>query len=184
MQDTINTLEEIENKFVEIVQKILKIDVSKKKNYGKVRVAWPTNGAPDWKINEDICFIRITPVDSPSARQQDILYDANEENEDALKEEIAYTRVHNINFCLYGPNSYNNADLIRFALMKESIRKEINNINLHLITDIPMPIRVPELFNGQWWDRTDFNVTYNELVVRRSEANKLILGDIKLLSNK
>lgn len=184
MEDTINSLKDIENKFVYIIRKILKIDLSEKDSYSKVRVAWGTNGSPDWKIDEDICFIRITTLDSNSARDQDIIYKEYGEDKTKLKEEIAYTRVHNINFCLYGPNSYDNADKIRYSLMKNEIIRELNTINLHLGDKIPMPVRLPELFNGRWWDRTDFNATYNELVIRRNSEDKLILGDIKLLYDR
>ena len=183
MEDTINDLKKIEHSFVKVVQEVLKIDMSDRNNYSKVRVTWPVNGSPDWGIDEDVCFIRVTPVDSEYARQMDVLYSDTLE-ETMLKKEMAYTRVHNINFCFYGPNSYNNADKVRYSLMRNDIIKKLNKINLHSITDIPMPVRIPELFNGRWWDRTDFNANYNELVVRRNEENRLVLGDIKLISNR
>lgn len=183
MEDTINDLKDIERAFIKIVQEVLQIDMSDRNNYSKVRATWPTSGSPDWNINEDVCFVRVTPVDSEYARQIDVLYtDTNEEK--MLKQEMAYTRVHNVNFAFYGPNSYNNADKIRNSLMRNDIIRKLNKINLHSITNIPMPVRVPELFNGRWWDRTDFNATYNELVVRRNKENKLVFNNIKLISNR
>ena len=34
--------------------------------------------------------------------------------------------------------------------------------NLYLIPDSAEPLRAPELFSGEWWDRADFRARYYE----------------------
>lgn len=168
MADTILTLQQIENLFQNMTTVILGLDPSLPANQDKVRIAWPTTGSPAWKIKDDIAFIRVTQEDNSIARHQDILYKPND-NLSAVKE-IGYTRVHKVDWTLYGPNSYNNADLIRYSIFSSDYTEQLKANNLFLITDISLPVRLPELYNGQWWNRTDFSATFNELVVRRTSV--------------
>lgn len=182
VQDTVLTLRQLEDIFASETCKMLGIDSTLPENKGKVRLTWPTKGAPGWKIDEDIVFIRVTPEDDKIARHFDILYDTNR-SDYALKQ-TAYTRVHKIDWTLYGPNSYDNADKIRFKILSQDYFEDFKKSNLFLITDVSMPTRLPELFNGQWWERTDFTTSYNELVVRRSQLPYLLGIDVRLLTSK
>lgn len=183
--EKINKLSDIEDKIAELTLMMLDLDPNAEENQDKVRIAWPTSGAPGWSIDEDICFLRITPVDSPSARQQDVVYTPKENSDELLTKEIAYTRVHNVDWCFYGPNAYDLADVIRFKILSDTtIKKEFNNINLHLVTDVTMPIRVPELFQGRWWNRVDFQAKYNELVVRSAEEKAMVIGNLHYIIDR
>jgi hypothetical protein len=182
VQDTVLTLKQIEDIFFAETCKMLGLDPTLPENQGKVRFAWPTDGSPGWSIDEDIVFLRITPIDDKIARPQDILYDTNA-SDYALKE-VAYTRVHKIDWTLYGPSSYDNADLIRYNILSSKYLNDFRAYNLFLITDVTMPVRLPELFNGQWWERTDFQASYNELVIRRSQIPYFVNTDIKLITSR
>lgn len=185
MADQVLKLKELEDFFQEITCKMLKLDMTKKENQDKVRIAWPTSGAPSWKINEDIVFLRITPVDDKLARTLNIIYDTNSIDNINLNKETGYTRVHKVDFTFYGPNSYDNADLIRYTLLEpNSYKDEFKNKNIFVIPDIPMPTRLPELYNGQWWDRTDFSASFNEAVIRRSSIPFIESAEIKLVTDK
>lgn len=185
MADQVLKLKELEDFFQEITCKMLNLDMTKKENQDKVRIAWPTVGAPSWKINEDIVFLRITPIDDKLARTLSIIYDTNSIDNINLNKETGYTRVHKVDFTLYGPTSYDNADLIRYILLEpNSYKDEFKNKNLFVIPDIPMPTRLPELYNGQWWDRTDFSANFNEAVIRRSLVPFIESAEIKLITDK
>lgn len=175
----INKLSEIEDKIAELTLIMLDLDPDEEENQDKVRIAWPKSGAPGWNIDEDICFLRISPVDSPSARQQDVVYTLKENSDELLNKEIGYTRVHNVDWCFYGPNAYDLADTVRFKILSDKdIIKKFNAINLHLVTDVTMPIRIPELFQGRWWNRVDFHAIYNELVIRSNEEGTFVIGNL------
>lgn len=182
MADTVLTLKAIEDIFFNLTCEVLGIDTTLPENQGKVRIAWETNGAPSWGIDDDVVFIRITPIDDTLTRHQDIIY--NQKDSATASKETGYTRVHKIDWTLYGPNSYDNADLIRFNIFAEEYSNKLALNNLFLITDVPMPTRLPELFNSQWWERTDFSATFNELVVRRTEVPYITGTNFKVIESK
>lgn len=184
MADIVLKLKDIEDFFQEITCEMLGIDLSKKENQSKVRIAWPTGGAPGWKINDDICFLRITPVDDKLARELNICYDPVKNDEPYAKKQVGYTRVHKINWTLYGPNSYDNADVIRHMIFDFDYMKKFKEKNLFLITDVPMPTRLPEYYNGQWWERTDFSAAFNEGVTRESQIPYIKSAEIILKHNR
>lgn len=182
MADQILTLKELEDFFADITYTILGLDSTLEANKGKVRLAWPTNGAPSWKINEDIVFLRVTPIDDRQARLLNIIYNKNEEDNEYLKQKTGYTRVHKIDWCFYGPSSYDNADLIRYSILEPHLYKDtFKSKNLFIITDVQMPTRLPELCNNQWWERTDFSATFNEAVIRESKMPYIKSAEIKLV---
>ena len=182
MGDTVLTLHQIEDIFFNETCKMLNLDPTLPENQGKVRLVWNSDGQPGWSVDEDIVFLRITPQDDKIARPQDILYNTNA-SDYALKE-VGYTRVHKVDWTLYGPNSYDNADLIRYKVLSKDYLEDFRKSNLFLITDVTMPVRLPELFNGQWWERTDFSASYNELVVRRSQLPYILGTDIRLITSR
>lgn len=184
MADQVLKLKEIEDFLFQTTCEMLGLDLSKKESHGKVRIAWPTNGAPSWQINEDVTFLRITPQDDKLAREQNIIYTENEQNKALLNKQTGYTRVHKINWTLYGPNSYDNADLIRHLIFDFEYMKKFKKKNLFLITDVPMPVRLPELYNGQWWERTDFSATFNEAVIRESAEPFITSAEIIMVKNR
>lgn len=184
MADQVLKLKDIEDFFFDTTCKMLDLDMTKKGNQKKVRIAWPTDGAPSWKIDEDVVFLRITPQDDKMARQQNIIYNPDKEDKANLKKQIGYTRVHKVNWTLYGPNSYDDADLIRYLIFESKYMKEFANRNLFLITDVPMPVRLPELYNSQWWERSDFSATFNESVVRENKVPFLTSAEIKIIENR
>jgi hypothetical protein len=177
-------LKELEDFFQEITCKMLNLDMTKKENQDKVRIAWPTTGAPSWKIDQDIVFLRITPVDDKMARQLNIIYDPNKDDNTIADKKTGYTRVHKIDWTLYGPNSYDNADLIRNLIFDYDYMLEMKKKNLFLVTDVSMPTRLPELYNSQWWERTDFSATFNEAVIREKQVPYILGGNVQLITNR
>lgn len=184
MADQVLTLQELKDFFVAITCKMLNIDPTTTQGKGKVRITWPADGQPSWKITEDIVFLRVTPVDDKLARTLNIVDNPNQANNLYSDRKIGYTRVHKIDWTLYGPNSYDNADLIRYLIFDNDYMQFFKEKNLFLITDVSMPMRLPELYNGQWWERTDFSATFNESVIREKQLPFILSGDVRLIPNK
>ena len=184
MADQVLTLKQIEDFFVKITCDMLGLDMTKTINFGKVRKAWPTDGAPSWKISEDIVFLRITPIDDKMARQLNIIYDPNKSDITMADKKTGYTRVHKVDWTLYGPNSYDNPDIIRISIFDSNLMMEMQKKNLALITDVSMPARIPELYNNQWWERTDFSATFNEAVIREKQVPYILSTDIRTITNR
>lgn len=164
MPNIINTLKQIEDLFQGITMQILGIDPAIAVNQNKVRIAWPVGGAPAWKITEDIIFVRVTSNNDPIIQQRDIEYTPYDTNNSNRK--ASYTRNHTVQWTCYGPNSFDNVDKIRNGIFLLANKETFDINNLALVTDVSAPTRAPELFNGQWWDRSDVQANFNESVTR------------------
>jgi len=131
--------------------------------YEKVRISWPTGGAPAWKVHDDITFLRIFEVDDAYNRRRDT--EKTQLDADNVNLAKSYTRVNAVHWVFYGPNSYDNAQKVRDGLSSPNNRRTLAIQNLFRIIDFKAPIRVPENYMGQWWERTDFTVNFNEHVI-------------------
>lgn len=177
MADQVLTLRELEDVIYEATNKMLD-------NKAEVRIAWQVDGSPDWSVDEDMVFLRVTPEDNRLARQQNILYNEKDKDNPFVEKRIGYTRVHKIEWTLYGPNSYDYADLIRYKILDDEYMRIFKKKNLFLITDVQMPIRAPEYYKGQWWDRTSFSASYNEAVIRVREAPIFDPASVEILIDR
>jgi len=163
MADTILTLRQLEDIFRNLTCTLLGLNPVDPVNNSKVRLAWPTGGAPGWKITEDVTFLRITATNNSYSKQRDTEYTPNSDSE--VNEITAYTRPLQISWTLYGPSSFDNIEKIRNGLF--GAKDTLATSNLALVIDISVPTRLPELFNGQWWERSDFSATFFETVRRQ-----------------
>ena len=169
MSDQVLTKTQIEDIFRSITMTILglpeKDNQNKPINQDKVRVAWSTTGSPAWKITDDIVFIKVSLSDDPIIQQRDVIYSPIT-NTNTSSRIVTYTKCHLIEWVLYGPCSYDKADLIRNGIFLPQITETLLTNKLALITTVPAPRRAPELFNGQWWERCDLQASFNEEVIR------------------
>jgi hypothetical protein len=129
-----------------------------------VRISWQSEGAPAWKITEDICSLRIIEIDDSYNRPRNITFSALDD--DNLTQEMAYTRVIQVDFVFRGPNAFDHAAIAKDRIFYQEYHDILYASNLYLILDIPAPIKAPELFQNQWWKRVDLTMQFNELVVR------------------
>jgi hypothetical protein len=130
-----------------------------------VRLAWLTAGTPAWGITEDVTFIHIGEADHDINKQIDVSYNQNSEDVSLADQSSSQTRVLNISWIFYGPNSFDNAFMFKRKLFDPSIRGITSPYLINLVPNVTAPQRRPEMFSGQWWERTDLlNVQFNELV--------------------
>lgn len=173
MSDTVLTQTQLENLFQSLTSTILNTT-----DPSVVRISWPTDGSPSWSINQDICFVQVTPVDNGYNQQMMTDYsvlDANTANAN-----LTYTAGVRVSWTLYGPSASDNADVIRYSLFTDSTTSTLMASNVALVTDVPMPIRSPELFNGEWWNRASLYANFNELVIRTSTVPVLQTADVQV----
>jgi hypothetical protein len=146
-----------------------------------VRVSWPTTGAPAFKITEDVVFIQTTEDDDRINRQKEFEY--TRAGEFVLDEKMSYTRVVNLGLVLYGPNSFEMAQTIRDNVFRDVYRLYLNRSKIYPIPDIVAPRRAPELFAGQWWERVDLELRFNEKIVKEEQIGVIEIADIVLLDH-
>jgi hypothetical protein len=185
MSDIVLTKSEIEDIFQALTMRILNIPSTlngRPINQDKVRISWPSAGAPAFKITDDVTFIQITPVNDPIVQQHDVEYSSKDSSTAYRK--AAYTRVHQVRWTLYGPNSFDNADLLRHGLFLFDYFEYLAAQNIYLITYVQSPVRAPELFNGQWWERTDLYANFNEGVQRVSEVPYITSTNVQIKESR
>lgn len=127
----------------------------------RVRISWGQIGAPAWGINDNVTFIRVYQADDPYNRPKDIQYQNNDVS--CLIRSENYTRVIAVDWIFYGPSGFDDADIIRNGLSKNETLI-INN--LFFVYDRATPTRTPELFNNQWYERSNFTGRFYEQVSR------------------
>lgn len=54
--------------------------------------------------------------------------------------------------------------------------------DIALVTDYPQALRVPELFNGRWWERWDMRLRFNELYVVTEDVGSI--EDVQIFVNE
>lgn len=183
MGDVVVKLNELEEIFWSITMLMLGFNPESEdeKEISKVRTTWPTSGAPAWKIDEDVCFLSIIQRDDLINRQRNVRH---KEIEGQLKRITEYTKVVNCSYILYGPNSYDHAELLQHSLFLPEYKEIFNKNYLYLIPDIIAPTRAPELYSGRWWERSDFEASFN-LYVRREQIVDYIEDiEIKFINGK
>jgi hypothetical protein len=130
--------------------------------FNRVRVGWQQEGQPAWKICEDVCILRCTLENEPYAKTRDEVYeDLNSPPE--FSRHMAYTQVWRLFLVFYGPNSDSHARLVLSSMVLEWVRELFNANGVYVVPDWVPPSHAPELFQGQWWDRTDLEIRFNEL---------------------
>ena len=137
-------------------------------SFSQVRVDWQTQGQPAWPINSDLCFLRAVEVDDFYNRIRDVETIYNDDETVTLL--TTYTRVWRVFWMLYGPNSFDRARILRSALFGQTSHDFLAASQLFFMTDPAAPVRVPELRDGQWWERVDFTAEFNEAVYETETA--------------
>jgi hypothetical protein len=142
-----------------------------------VRISWPTGGSPGWLITDEVCFLRATLSGERINRSRD----KNTSGTGAsLTETVTYIRVWDIDLILYGPNSFDRARLIKSALFMDWVSTALAANSLAVVIDIEDPRRMPELFSGQWWERSDISFRMNELVTEISQVPAMVSVEVDL----
>jgi hypothetical protein len=125
------------------------------------RVAWQNQ--PAWKSpKEDVVTIMAVVTDDPYNRIRDVMMAPNDTT--TITETTNYTRAWEIHLSLYGPRSADNARLIKSCSRLSWFRDIVSASNLYLVPNESDPVRAPENFNMQWWDRSDYRARYYEAV--------------------
>lgn len=145
--------------------------------YSKVRIGWITQ--PSFGRDEDICSIRCTESDG-GFTTRDRKVDVNDST--TVKLIDTYIRVWSVAFTFYGPNGFDNARLLKSAVLMDWNHGQLADAGMYLVTEFKATTRAPELFEGQWWDRSDLTLFFNELVTETITAPSMASAEALLRS--
>jgi hypothetical protein len=127
-----------------------------------VRNSWQTQGAPAWGVTDDIVSFQCTEEDNEYNKVRDALNVANDDV--SLLRTMEYTRVWRVALVVRGPNSLDNVRLIKSSIQLDFIHAILAEFNLYLMPSVGNGVRVPELQDGQWWERVDISFQFYEQV--------------------
>lgn len=170
MGDQVLTREELENVIWEALANCMGINPDSPQSQSRIRMSWPimseSGSQPDWDRMDNVCFARLT---ENTAEQYGTLHDiayAYEASLDIQNEVIGYTRVHSLHLLFYGPHSFDDADQVRVGIFREEPRRILRRKHLYPVAGPQRASRIPELYSGAWWDRSDLMLTIYEHVIR------------------
>jgi len=155
---------EMEGIWQDTLAQTIGIDLTDPTVYYQVRAGWQTMGQPAIRVDEDIVFVRCEPLDTAFSRLRNSVFSGN--NPDLTQSWTdVHTRTWHSVITVYGPNSLDNARAIIAGLSDVSFVDDfLSEYNLYVNPDFEQPRRVPELFQGEWWERMDITVEFNEQV--------------------
>lgn len=163
--DTLLKISDLQGIFFATTAAMMGLDPTAAATQSIIRQTWPQAGAPGFTINSDWVFLSITPATTNYYNKQREVEFIN--NDDAtITQRTTYTRVWTLAWQCYGPNSSYNAMNIRDQLFYETSHNQLAASNLYLMTDVDDPVRGPEQFMGQWWERSNLQAEFYEAVTR------------------
>lgn len=125
-----------------------------------IRWRYPAEGAPDWRISDNILFLFLLEANDPYAQQRDSQYVSQN---GTVYRKTARTRVWDLQCIAYGPRAYDVVTALKDGTFYESVKKLLGDSDVYLVPDLPAAMHAPELFAGQWWERWDITLRFNEL---------------------
>lgn len=146
----------LEDLFGDMTELILGKDVPPE----NIRLTYPQDGQPNWGIDEDIVFIRLFEREDTYAKQIDSIY---KPERGTIMKKSARTRVWEVQYVIYGPSANTNSNKIKDGVLRQDVKRYLAGNGVFLVPDLPLCKRIPELFAGQWWNRWDISLTFNEL---------------------
>ncbi len=160
--DVYLTIQELQKIFYDLFVSMFNSSPSQ----SQVRWSWPVQGAPAFRINDDVVFLKLydTPGTMTTLRE-----DKYSQEDGVPNMSTGYTRTLRLDCIFYGPNSWENAVTIRNKMFWQEHHDTLAASNLYMIPRFDPPRRIPELWQGQWYDRSDLSVSFNELVVLNRE---------------
>lgn len=148
--------------------------------YSKVRIGWQQQGQPGPDINLDTAIVRCTPLDTEYSRLRDKV---GELNDVTITYSDVFTRSWQTFWTFYGPNALDHARAVRSALITiQFVADALATNNLYVNPSIEEPRRVPELFQGQWWERVDLVAEFNEQITETYSVGTVGSVEVKVFT--
>lgn len=129
-----------------------------------VRFNYASQGQPGFKQTDNVIFITINYLDSSIDKQQDVVFkpDTNAQ----VTQQVKYTRVIEVMWSFYGPDSFDQADALKIAILNRANRAALTAAKVYPVPSIAAPRRVPYVVGDQWWERADLTIYFNAYTER------------------
>jgi hypothetical protein len=177
MNDQINTIDDLNRLFQEAIISALGLEDNAQR-YDMVRVTSKGEEHPAWTVNDDICVIFVQERDHDiNAFRNRVL---SEVGDTTLIQAIQYTRYWQLRAMFYGPHAVDNARKAKSFFYLLTGHDMMAAGNLFLVPTNRAPMRTPLLYEGNWYERADLIMYFNENVIERDEIPFMAEADVKL----
>ena len=134
-----------------------------------VRTTYNTDGQLAFTINDDVVIMSLEEADDMYGNYRQ--YVERPVGDINYRDHVG-TRVWDVRLTAYGPNSHTNLDLIRSGVLTHTSMRILSPKDVFVVPTIPRIQRSPEQFNGQWYERSDMTIRYNELYVYEENVGR------------
>jgi hypothetical protein len=145
----------------------------------RVRTSWQQKGSPAFGIGNDVLFLQCV-LDTNPYNIRDEEWAPNPFDKFTMLKNRQYTRRWRVAFVAYGPNAFDSLRLISSMLLEDFPHDILAGYKVFIIPDLQQPVRNPELFESQWWERIDFAASFEEEVsesITKGNVNQIpIIG--------
>lgn len=162
------TLHELEDALWDAASVIL-VDILPEPK-SQIRWKYPTNGAPDWKISDNVLFLNLSEKVDAYAQQRDSTFSTV--NGTVIRSAMR-TRVWDLTCSAYGPNSYDIVNTLKNGFFIWEAEAPLWKKDIHLVPDLPICRQMMEIFAGQWWERWDLDLTFNEKYIAEDDVGHI-----------
>lgn len=135
----------------------------------QVRVAWQVQGQPFEDVNTDICYVFMVERGGEYDRQRSELPGTQTSTQIQLVQ--YYTRIWECRWMFYGPSSFDHARLVRSSIFTDWFRWQLQPFGLYAVAPFDSPVRIPDVVNGQWFNRSDMRGMFYEQVQEIRSVN-------------
>ena len=169
MSDNIKSRRELELIFIKTVKNILDIEnqnhYSVRRGYGSKE---ETGAAPGWKREENVVMLSVLFQDSIIDKIR------NQSFEDGENNMLTYIDKHTATISLrctcYGPDCFVWAERLRAGFSRPDIKLILTREEIYRVSGESAPYTANEIFNNEWWLRTDITINFN-MAVRIEQIN-------------
>lgn len=169
MSNHSNTLPDVKNAFWSMAKLILK-DIITDNPDKWIRKMYPKGGAPDFTISDNVVFLNATPRDDDYSKQRDSVYKTEQ---GTVMRNSMRTRVWDIKAQAYGPRAYDVVTAMKDGVFLPEVQMLLAKKGFYLVPNMPVPIQANEIFAGQWWERWDITLTFNEEYLSKQDVGAI-----------
>lgn len=140
-----------------------------------VRLSWPEGGAPGWGIEQNVIFLKVKEVPLPNeyhVQREDVFSSVDSPEVGIIS--TGSTRGIEVNWIFYGRASWENAFLVSHHIFHQEYHNTLAENKMYLIPNFDPPRRLPEIWQGLWYQRMDLTMKFNGLVVEERETPIII----------
>lgn len=169
----IRTITEYESLIWDSLVEMLGLDPDAPETQDRIRTTWSEPGQPGFTIDSNIIFYRVLTGGDPYDQK---LYSVQGDNSSYTE----YTRAITLQMTAYGETAADDLEQIRASFIGNYGILNLAQEKIFPVINPSSVIRLPELFEGQYWNRADFNIILyawenTELAIPKIESAEITI---------